>query len=347
MVIYLAALQDIPKDLRRGGAHRRRHEVAGVPPRGAGPSSPRSPCSPTIWQTDRGAAAVRPRLHDHPRRPARRRPRRSSTSLGSRRSSSSRFGYGSAVAYGLFAVTLLITIGDDRLLPVREGAGLLMAAPPTGVSPTPSGLRLPFSPWHLLLMPTGPAVRHPARADDPRRRSRPTPRSAGSRPTSCPSTRPSSGFVRPVPDAPTCCAGSSTRRSSWRSRWCSHLMLLCSLAGYGFARLRFRGKHGGVLRDRRDDHDPDPAADDPDLHHVLAARARRHPARGDRAVARLGLRDLPDAAVLPLPAGGAGGGRPHRRLQHFGRCSGGSCCRWPGRRSPRWRSSPCSARGTT
>ena len=59
------------------------------------------------------------------------------------------------------------------------------------------------------------------------------------------------------------------------------------------------------------------------------ARHRRHPGRGVRAVAGLGVRHLPDAAVLPVAAGRARGGGPARRVQHAAHVPAASCCRWP------------------
>ena len=56
-------------------------------------------------------------------------------------------------------------------------------------------------------------------------------------------------------------------------------VVLCSLAGYGFARLQFRGPQLRASCDHGDHHDPDPAADDPDLHHVLRLGLDRHLAR--------------------------------------------------------------------
>ena len=75
--------------------------------------------------------------------------------------------------------------------------------------------------------------------------------------------------------------------------------------------------------------------------HALAADPGADLRRAERAG------HLHHAAVLHHAAGRAGGGGPRRRARPVRASSGGSRCRWPGRRSARSRSSPSCTAGTS
>ena len=115
VVVYLAALQDIPKGPHRGGHGRRREPAADLPACHLAGADPGHRLQHHL-AAHRGTSALRRRLHDDPRRSA------GATQtivyyLWDQAFQQLKFGYGSAIAYALFGLTLLITFGDDRLLP--------------------------------------------------------------------------------------------------------------------------------------------------------------------------------------------------------------------------------------
>ena len=232
--------------------------VAGLLARGLAAARARSPCSSRSGRRS-GDPAVRPRLHDDPRRPARARPRRSCTTCGRRRSSNLQFGYGSAVAYGLFVVTLIVTIGVWSSTPAAAGRR---------PSDEPTSPRRPADAGGVV---------HPS-APSPAPGCRSAAGTCCSRPMALLFAMP---FVADVPDARSARRGdqqvparASSRRASRSTaiarlftdsdvlHWllntvdrlgvavASHLVL-CSLAGYGFARLKFPGATSASSRSSR------------------------------------------------------------------------------------------------
>ncbi len=126
-VIYLAALQDIPQRAGRGG--RRSTVPAGwqvfrhvtLPELRAGHRVRRG------LADDHRAAAVRPRLHDHPRRPAAVAPRRSSTTSTSWPSRPSASATARPSRTGCSPSRCCSPLGIVWYAPAREGGGVLMA----------------------------------------------------------------------------------------------------------------------------------------------------------------------------------------------------------------------------
>ena len=160
------------------------------------------------------------------------------------------------------------------------------------------------------------------------------------------------------PTSPRCCRPARSAWTNFAEAWTSghfplwylNTMLLCggilavqcvtvSLAGYAFARLRFRWPRHAVP--------PVPAATDagaadPDrAKHDDAGRAAslRHAARRHGALFRLGVRRVPDAPDLPqIPRDYRGSGAGRRRVVRL-RSSSACCCRWRG--PGWWRSRSC------
>ena len=170
-------------------------------------------------------------------------------------------GYGAAAAY-------VLAFGA-----ARGGAGVGLCT--SGGGRRGFGMRSgAFSPWHLVLAPmalifalpllwlTGLVV-HDQRADQPLPADDHPRRAAPRRlPLRVPDRR-----LRPlVPEL-------DDRRAS--STVASNLVF-CSFAGYAFARMRFRGSKIAARADAGDARDPVPADDDPDVPADEEARADRH-----------------------------------------------------------------------
>ncbi len=95
-------------------------------------------------------------------------------------------------------------------------------------------------------------------------------------------------------------------------------LVLCSLAGYAFARLRFPGPAALFLGILATLMVPVPGRDDPDAADRQAPAPGRHAAGARRAQPGDPVRDLPAAAVLQTATGGDRGGGPHRRRAALG-----------------------------
>ena len=226
------------------------------------------------------------------------------------------YGYGSAVAYGLFAVTMLITLGmvcyartrrwrhsDGREPPgghrrAAQGDHRNRAAPPSRLAAVQrlapaadadrAAVPLPLVQMVLAsFMADGEINRFPPRF--------------------FPSHLAHRRLLGLFTDAPIV-------------RWLLQLhdrrvvaVRLAPgpvLAGWlRFARLHFHGATVGFFLMVAHHHDPDPAADDPDVHHVQPARPGRHPGGAFVPWLASRVRHLLDAAVLPVPAGRARGRR--------------------------------------
>ena len=93
------------------------------------------------------------------------------------------------------------------------------------------------------------------------------------------------------------------------------VVFFSTLAGYAFAKLRFRGRTGAAGLRRRDDGGPDPARRHPAVHPDVEARLDRHDVGGDRPRAGHRVRRLLHAAVpRRRRARRADRGRPRGRL---------------------------------
>ena len=139
---------------------------------------------------------------------------------------------------------------------------------------------------------------------------RPDPAAALAGRTAWGTTCPSSSRTR------TCC---SRRRSSTASSWPASItvstVVFSSLAGFAFAKLRFRGRGRAAGARRPHDDGAGAARHRAALHAHGLARSRRPPAERHPAVPGQRVRRVPHAAVHD--AGGAGRadrGRPRRRL---------------------------------
>jgi ABC-type glycerol-3-phosphate transport system permease component len=222
------------------------------------------------------------------------------------------------------------------------------ASPAPSPAPTPSRSRrrwrwLPFSPWHLLLMPVAlvfvlPLVQMVLTSfmSDAEINRFP--------PRLIPTSLHIAGYVGVLTDAPILRWLLNTVIVSTISI-VAHLVL-CSMAGYGFARLKFPGRSFGFF--------------------AIVATIMIPPQLlmipTYLMFARLGVLDTLAAAFVPWLASAFG---IFLMRQFFSPCpgswrtppastaappsasSGGSCSRWPSRPWPRWPSSPCSAPGTT
>ena len=200
------------------------------------------------------AAALRPRLHDDPGRPAGLHP--DGRLLRLRLAfQTQRYGYGSAVAYGLFAVTMLLTVGMVIYARRSKAGGLLMAIDRIGTAPTSpqvtdaedgAGLLAAVQPVAPAADAAGAALRAAAvqmvltsfMTDADINRFPPRFIPHGLQPRGYADLFQQSHILRWLLN--TVIVAVDRRRRS-------HLVL-CSLAGYGFARLRVRRAHVRLLR---------------------------------------------------------------------------------------------------
>ena len=92
-------------------------------------------------------------------------------------------------------------------------------------------------------------------------------------------------------------------------------LVLCSMAGYAFARLRFRGSGLVFILLLATLMVPFQVVLDPDAPHRQVVRVDRPSERAGRAEPRHRVRGVPDAAVLRLAATRSRRSRPHRRRE--------------------------------